>query len=257
MPPIVGVPALALWPGPPRSCSDRLMHGPHASQPMRILVPMSAATAAAPAAMRSAITSAHRGDGRAPPARRHGRRMAPPMCRSSASSRGPCRRSRRRLRDPRSPSAERDGAPPVGLDHEPAMRVRRFTISAMIAAGSSLRGLSEVTTATSRACGGRLAHARSLGAIPVPAGAEDEHHAMPAATSRAASSTLLEAIGRVGVVDDDAERLALVDRLEPPWHRSSVADARHDRGGSAPRARPTQSRRRGRWGRCSAPRAAR
>ena len=104
-----------------------------------------------------------------------------------------------------------------------------LTISAMIVAGSSLRGLSDVTTATLRAGGRGRAHRRPLGAVAVAAGAEHHQDAMSGGHLARRVEHTLETVGRVGVVDDDAERLALVDRLEPPRHRSSVAEARGDR----------------------------
>ena len=58
--------------------------------------------------------------------------------------------------------------------------------------------------------------------VAVAVAAAAEHHdapGRPAASSRAAPSALLEGAGLVGVVDEHGERLALVDRLEPPGHR--------------------------------------
>ena len=110
--------------------------------------------------------------------------------------------------------------------------------AAMIAAGSSLRGLSDVRTTTLRASGCRLAHRRPLGAVAVAAAAEHHQRRVSAtASSRAASQHLLEPVGRVGVVDDDAERLALVDRLEPAGHRPASPMPVRDRVGSGCRAR--------------------
>ena len=115
-----------------------------------------------------------------------------------------------------------------------------WRMSWMIASGSSLRGLSDVTIARRRAraatapISGRLPRSRSP---PAPKTTDQ-----PAARrARAPPGARVERVGRVRVVDDDRERLALVDRLEP------ARDAR-----ASPR-RPPRSRRRRR--RAAAPAA--
>ena len=65
----------------------------------------------------------------------------------------------------------------------------------MIASGSSERGLSDVTIATSASRARDLAHQRALAAVAVAAGAEHGDHARPSASSRAASSTFSSASG--------------------------------------------------------------
>ena len=64
------------------------------------------------------------------------------------------------------------------------------TTASMIASGSSLRGLSEVTTTAVGEPGGDLAHPRPLGRVAVAAAAEhDDHPAAGATSSRAAASS--------------------------------------------------------------------
>ena len=92
----------------------------------------------------------------------------------------------------------------------------------MIASGSSERGLSDVTIATSASSRCDPPHQRPLAAIAVAAGAEDDDHTPVAEVARRAQHRR-ERVGRVRVVDDDRERLPLVDRLEAP------GDARHGR----------------------------
>ena len=65
----------------------------------------------------------------------------------------------------------------------------------MIASGSSERGLSEVTIATSASRARDLAHQRALAAVAVPARAEHGDHAPRRRASRAASSTFSSAPG--------------------------------------------------------------
>ena len=70
-----------------------------------------------------------------------------------------------------------------------APRDRRPAISAMIASGSSERGLSEVTIATSASSRGDPPHQRALAAVAVAAGAEHADHPARARAARAARST--------------------------------------------------------------------
>ena len=59
----------------------------------------------------------------------------------------------------------------------------------MIASGSSERGLSEVTIATSASRARDLPHQRPLAAVAVAAAAEHDDHAPARSTPRAARST--------------------------------------------------------------------
>ena len=131
---------------------------------------------------------------------------------------------------------QRDRRPPVGLDLDlaapPAPIPAR--ISAMIASGSSERGLSEVTTARSASraaispiCG-RLSRSRS------PPQPKTQISRRPAGELAGRDEHVLERVGRVRVVDEDRERLALVDRLEPPRHPLGLGQRR----GRGLRARP-------------------
>ena len=93
----------------------------------------------------------------------------------------------------------------------------------MIACGSSLRGLSEVTIGTSlpasaaRPISGRLARSRSP---PQP----KTQITRPSVSSARGEERAGQRVGRVRIVDDDQERLTLVDWLEPA---GDPADARH------------------------------
>ena len=97
----------------------------------------------------------------------------------------------------------------------------------MIASGSSLRGLSDVTITRSARCLGDRAHQRPLAAVAVAAGAEHADHAAVAELARRLQDGV-ERVRRVRVVDDDRERLALVDRLEAARARPSSPNARRD-----------------------------
>ena len=94
----------------------------------------------------------------------------------------------------------------------------------MIASGSSLRGLSEVTIATSASARRDLAHDGTLLAVAVAATAEDAEDAAVGEVARLLEDAL-ERRRLVRVVDDDRERLALVDELEPPRHAVDGLDA--------------------------------
>ena len=73
-----------------------------------------------------------------------------------------------------------------------------------------------------------LAHQRPLAAVAVAAGTEDDDHApLPELTRR--SQNRGERVGRVRVVDEHGERLALVDRLEATRDTSDVRDSLCDR----------------------------
>ena len=92
----------------------------------------------------------------------------------------------------------------------------------MIANGSSERGLSDVTIATSAPRHRDLPHQRALGPVPISPCAEDDDHA-PLAEVSCRAQDGLQRVGGVRVVDQRGERLPGVDRLEPP------GDLRHAR----------------------------
>ena len=71
----------------------------------------------------------------------------------------------------------------------------RRAISSMIACGSSLRGLSEVTIATSASSDGDPAHQRPLAAVAVAAAAEDADHAAARRARAPCASTFSSASG--------------------------------------------------------------
>ena len=83
----------------------------------------------------------------------------------------------------------------------------------------------------------RIAHLRPLAAVAVAAGAEHDDQPSPR-TSRAARSPFSQRLGRVRVVHQHAEALALVDRLEPAGHAPELRQRGRDRRpGHAERAR--------------------
>ena len=100
---------------------------------------------------------------------------------------------------------------------------------------------------------GDLAHQRALAAIAVAAGSRTRRRGgRPLAAGdqlARAREHVLERVGRVGVVDQHAEVLAPLDRLEAPRARAPRARGRRDRSRSKPnactaaRARPARSRR--------------
>ena len=118
--------------------------------------------------------------------------------RRSGPAHGPCRppparRRRRSSGDGRARMASRRSP----ISSAPGAPART---SARMAAGSSRRGLSSVTMATSASARGDLAHQRALAAVAVAAGAE--HHDQLAARVRAQRlQHRLQAVRRVGVVD--------------------------------------------------------
>ena len=171
-PPIVGVPALDSWPGPPSSGSAGRPRADRASR-SRPWCRGATARAATAAAMSSAITSEPRPTAAAPHGRRRGRRterrcspvvwvVSWPLPAITTTSPAPA--ARRRARSPA----------PVGLDDEPAPSALPLTISAMIVAGSSLPRVVRRHDDELGAGGRGLAHRRPLGAVAVAAGAE--HH---------------------------------------------------------------------------------
>ena len=97
----------------------------------------------------------------------------------------------------------------------------------MIATGSSERGLSEVTTARSASSAADRAHQRPLLAVAVAAAAEDaDQPPVRGGELAGRDEHVLERVRGVRVVDQDRERLALVDRLEPARHRLGVGECR-------------------------------
>ena len=117
-------------------------------------------------------------------------------------------------------------------------------ISAMIASGSSERGLSEVTTARSESSAptrpicGRLSRSRSP---PAP----KTEISLPCGQPPRRAQHVLQRVRGVGVVDEHRERLALVDRLEAPrdppgaGQRPRPRSRRRPRAPSPPRAPPS------------------
>ena len=158
------------------------------------------------------------------------------------------RRSPRR--DRRSTAPARPGC--ARGARERSTRATPAMISAMICSGSSERGLSEVTTATSASraaispISGRLPRSRSPPAPntqstrPWPAASE------PRQLARGAQH-VLERVRRVGVVDEHGEVLALVDRLEAPRHAHPALQRGHERVELARRARALPRAPRARW----------
>ena len=128
--------------------------------------------------------------------------------RSPGSPRGPCRRSAPRRRRRRHAARQRSRrAGPRSRSRRCGAR-RPATISAMIGAGTSRRGLSLVTTTR---CGqplGDRGHQRALGAVAVAAAAEDapQHAAARRGQRLQRLQRLLERIGRMRIVDDDQRR---------------------------------------------------
>ena len=87
----------------------------------------------------------------------------------------------------------------------------------MIASGSSERGLSEVITARLASSDADATHQRPLQRIAITAAAEGADQLARGQPARRAED-VLERVGGVRVVDEDAEVLAFVDRLHPPGH---------------------------------------
>ena len=100
----------------------------------------------------------------------------------------------------------------------------------MMAAGSSQRGLSEVTMATSASSAAVAPIAGRLVAYAVTAATEHDEDTVVADGLAGGGEHLGQAVGRVGVVDDDRERLAGVDRFEAARHRRRSGQARRDGG---------------------------
>src|SRR6185437_14242889 len=71
-------------------------------------------------------------------------------------------------------------------------------------------------------------HERTFGAVPITAAAEDADDPVAGELASGAED-VLERVRLVRVVDDDRERLAHVDRLEPAGNTLERLDARRDR----------------------------
>ena len=161
-------------------------------------------------------------------------------------ARGPCRRSPRCRRARRASKASAIAARRSGSDSTPAPSPVPARTSAMIASGSSERGLSEVTIARSEPLGAGPAHLRPLVAVAVAAGAEDRDH--PAlGQPPGGAEDVVERVGRVGVVDEHGEVLALVDRLEAAGHPPRLGQPGRRLARARLRARSPRRRRRARW----------
>ena len=218
-------------PGPPRASRSR-----RARDPLRRRAPRPASRRPRRlCAQRPRLSSRERGRAqapRAPPSRRRTGSCGRP--RTPAPARAPCRRSRRRRRPQlrRSPRRSR-------CDDRPG-RARRCPapsrISAMIASGSSDRGLSDVTITRSARrvaispISGRLPRSRSP---PHP----NTTCTRPSVERARGREHVLERVGRVRVVDEHRKPLALVDGLEPARHLSGVLDRADDGLEPRPRAR--------------------
>ena len=130
---------------------------------------------------------------------------------TAAPARGPCPRSARRRRRPRPRSRAR--SPRAGPGRSRARRRRpaddlvddRARVLAARVVGGDDRDVGEVARDP--------AHHRPLLAVAVAAAAEDADDA-PGVELARGREHVLERVGRVRVVDDDRERLPLVDGLE-------------------------------------------
>ena len=171
--------------------------------------------------------------GGAPEPPRRGRRRGAPRLRRPARSRGPCRRRRRsqrplRPRRPRPPPRwPRGGRPPrarPGRDRRPGSASTPSSTAARMAAGSSERGLSSVTTTRSATSAAAAPIRCALVAVAVTAGAGDDHQA-PGGGRAQGPQGGPDRLRRVGVVDDGA------GRVDPVGGRHRLHPARHVRVG--------------------------
>ena len=189
-----------------------------------------------------------------------GRRRRTAPCarrRTPVPARGPCRRSppRRRVRAARWPgsiAARRSTSMRTRRRHRTRRRARaapcRPGSRAMIASGSSERGLSEVTITTSARRAAISPISGPLAAVAVAAGAEDADDARRGADQLARGAQhVLERVGRVGVVDEHGEVLTLLDGLEAAGHAHARARAPRPACRARPRARARRRARRARW----------
>ncbi len=158
-----------------------------------------------------------------------------PCRRPPGRSRGPCRPPAP-CRPGSEPTARRDrrrrGRRPRALGA--ALRPRRAPaehLAARIAAGSSVRGLSSVTTSTSASARRDLAHHRPLAAVAVPAGADDDDQPSrrDAGAAPRARPRPRRACGRSR--RRASEGLPAVDPLEPAGHARATRHAAATGGG--------------------------
>ena len=186
----------------------------------------------------------------APPGRRTGGSRRPPRCpvswplpAISTTSPGPAQATACRIASRRSPISTTCALPPAGA---PARISRR------IAAGSSPRGLSSVTTTRS-----------ASSAATSPIGARLPGSRSPPAPNTTASRRPGCAQGGqhrpqrarlVGVVDQREEILAAVDLFQPPGNPGFAA-APAMPAPARPRPHPESPARQGNWRRCSGPAA--
>ena len=179
----------------------------------------------------------------APRARRRGRRREAPRRRPPGRSRDPCRRRARRRRRGRGRGPR--GWLPVGRRPRCTSAVPSRVparISARMAAGSSPRGLSSVTTRTSASRRGDLAHDRALAGVALAAGAEDHDEAAVGQRAQGREGGG-DGVGLVRVVDDDGEVLALrrPARAGRARHRPRPSRGRRRRGRTPPSAQAARA----------------
>ncbi len=98
------------------------------------------------------------------------------------------------------------------------------TISSMMASGSSVRGLSEVTNTRSARRAPMAPMSGPLAAVAVAAATEHDQHA-PAGEVARRQQRVLQRVGRVRVVHDHGERLPGAHRLEPARHALRACQA--------------------------------
>ena len=257
MPPMVGVPALVLWPWGPSSRIGwpmwrRVQHGDeHLGADERQRQGDAGGDEEADHAAHRRVRAHSSATTDAVVERGDARRRCPGW------SRGPCRppARRRRAGRRRGPGRWRRGgrARPRGRPHAGVDASNPCFTASMMAAVSSWRELSAVST-TSRPPGGDLAHGRALGGVAVATAAEHHHDPAPLARRALADEVvgggeeLVEAVGRVGVVDHHGEGLAGVDAA-----RSGRAPPAGGRGPAAmvgvvdAERRRRRGRRPGRW----------
>ena len=127
------------------------------------------------------------------------------------------------LRD-RNRALDRGGAIRLDLDARPGagqdLGDDRVGILAAWVVGCDDRDIGEL--------GGDPAHDRPLPPVAVAAAAEHAHDAVGRDLARRVQD-VLERLGLVRVVDDDCERLARIDRLEPSRHSAECRDTVRDR----------------------------
>ena len=183
----------------------------------------------------------------APRAPRRRRRRGAPRRRPPGRSRGPCRRPARCRRAAPRRIASRIAARRSPTSSTSAARAPvPASTAARIAAGSSVRGLSSVTTSTSAS---RAAISPMIGRLPGSRSppAPITTISRPPVSGRRVRERRLDGVRLVGVVDDDHEVLAGVDPLEPAGHPAPRGDRRRRPARRRSRPRRRRRRRRGRW----------